>query len=130
MTDRDCIDAMIQSAVGDCPPYWSIVITDYLIANGVVVREKGEWVPVLDGGGQQCEEEIFARWWRCPVCGEENFHSNFCPDCGSDMRIEEQNRARSDCDSSDICIECWDEVDLFYGSSPCVDLPVGKERNK
>lgn len=43
MTDRDCIDAMIQSAVGDCPPYWSIVIADHLIANGVTIQR---WIPV------------------------------------------------------------------------------------
>ena len=79
MTDRDRIDAMIQSAVGDCPPYWSIVIADYLIANGVVVREKGEWVY-----DHWCE-------FKCSKCGalsktEPRGEESFCPNCGADMR--------------------------------------------
>jgi hypothetical protein len=61
-------------------------IADHLLANGVVVREKGEWEPALDKQGEQREEEIFARVWRCPVCGEEEFYGNFCSECGSDMR--------------------------------------------
>ena len=103
MTDREKLIALIgeiqtygrdNSNISAVCKVSNETLADHLLANGVVVREKGEWVPVLDGGGQQCEEEIFARWWCCPVCGEENFHSKFCPDCGSDMRIEEQNRAR------------------------------------
>ena len=54
------------------------------LANGVVVREKGEWVfkhnPITDPKG------YFIRIV-CPKC---NLHtgqvSNFCPNCGADMR--------------------------------------------
>lgn len=90
MTDRDRIDAMIQSAVGDCPPYWSIVIADYLIANGVVVRENGEWISLTEcaNAGVYCSvcnkkvwKEDYAR------CNRKNkLRSNFCPNCGADMR--------------------------------------------
>ena len=85
MTDRDRIDAMIQGAVSDCYPYWSIVIADHLIAGGVVVREKGEWIPI--------EETMFNLerpvivGWECSKCGEQRAcEQNFCPNCGSDMR--------------------------------------------
>lgn len=92
MTDKDRIDAMIQSAVGGCYPYWSTVIAGYLVDCGVVMREKGEWVlgKVEPGyctpGGN--------RPWICSNCGSViSWHldkptKNFCPNCGSDMREE------------------------------------------
>lgn len=64
---------------------------DHLIANGVVVREKGEWV--------------YAHWceFKCSKCGalsktEPRGEENFCPNCGADMRAEEQNRAKGEND--------------------------------
>lgn len=58
-------------------------IVDHLLANGVVVREKGEWV---------LTDERFAEM-SCSLCGftyygEYDYEcmSNFCPDCGADMR--------------------------------------------
>ena len=65
-------------------------IVDHLLANGVVVREKGEWVlgRVEPGyctpGGN--------RPWICPKCGSviswrlDKPTENFCPNCGADMR--------------------------------------------
>lgn len=64
---------------------------DHLIANGVVVREKGEWDDSYDGITPYCT-----------VCGRSHRGMNrtpdFCPNCGADMRIEEQNRAREEND--------------------------------
>jgi protein-arginine kinase activator protein McsA len=55
-------------------------IADYLIANNVVVLEKGEWEFQDDG----CE------LLRCSVCGYEYCDliecKNFCGNCGADMR--------------------------------------------
>lgn len=59
-------------------------IVDHLIANGVVVRKKGEW-------------ELYpsSEYRRCRVCKTEyekarfNVRANFCPNCGSDMRGEQ-----------------------------------------
>lgn len=55
------------------------------------VREKGEWVY-----DHWCE-------FKCSKCGalsktEPRGEENFCPNCGADMRIEEQNRARGEND--------------------------------
>ena len=56
--------------------------SDFADRSKYVVREKGEWL--LDG--------------RCSNCLENPLttHKNFCPNCGADMRTEEQNRARGD----------------------------------
>ena len=84
MTDRDRIDAMIQSAVSDCYPYWSIMITDYLIAGGVVVREKGEWLFEETYPGV-----VSLNGYTCSECGKNTTKkTNFCPNCGTDMREE------------------------------------------
>ena len=60
---------------------------EHLIANGVTVREKGEWEIRIDD--YDCEYAM------CSVCcsvfydGENDtfdLRPNFCPDCGADMR--------------------------------------------
>lgn len=61
-------------------------IADHLIANGVTVRERGRW------------EKISHYPYYCSCCseiapldceGESHYKSNFCPNCGADMRGEE-----------------------------------------
>ncbi len=64
-------------------------LADYLIANDVVIREKGEWGKSED---DYCGLNII----QCPLCHEEwcfecdddveMLNYNFCPNCGSDMR--------------------------------------------
>ena len=60
---------------------------DRLIANGVVVRDKGEWDIRIDD--YDCEYMV------CSVCNTDFFDGandtvdykpDFCPVCGSDMR--------------------------------------------
>ena len=55
-------------------------IADHLIANGVTIRDRGEWVEHTYG-------EL-----KCSACGivqEDEFRRyNFCPHCGADMRGE------------------------------------------
>ena len=67
-------------------------IVDHLLANGVVVREKGEWEIIRD----DFDNELM----RCPVCHEEFYDGendtvdrtpNFCPNCGADMRKGEND---------------------------------------
>lgn len=148
MTDRETLKRIVEKAAFCClpsstQPLHINMLTTELLANGVTIQrwipveerlpEQGERVLATDGGFVG-EFYINSRgqWQRYNV---NNYTLLMALDILWWIPLpkppkEEQNRARSDCDSSDICIECWDEVDLFYGSSPCVDLPVGKERNK
>ncbi len=61
----------------------NIPIADHLIANGVVVREKGEWRRVYEEG-----EGWVDICTRCKEIGDE---TNFCPNCGADMRKGEND---------------------------------------
>ena len=68
------------------------VVADHLIANGVVVREKGEWV--FDRVSAVCDFEVV----KCSNCGYEAYaqaihvkHGNFCPNCGADMTGGDRN---------------------------------------
>ena len=68
-------------------------IADHLIAHGVTVRERGRW---LNWKGEPFTEGDFGWDWTCSVCKNtleyeepvtaEEFPSNFCPNCGADMR--------------------------------------------
>ena len=61
-------------------------LADHLITNGVVVREKGEWT--TDGFCEFCKEEVMTEW---DECGGEQKKTNFCPNCGADMRKGEND---------------------------------------
>ena len=56
-------------------------IADHLIANGVVVREKGEWILHMDGSStcKKCRMNTKYSW-------DFDNSFNFCPHCGADMR--------------------------------------------
>ena len=118
MTDREKLIALIKEgecgalALEDCS-YCKYdgeddcsyqLLADVLLANGVVVREKGEWdIKRRHHGGfrrytgrddfgeehtitvderSECDEPY------CPKCGKwnESVWRNFCPNCGADMR--------------------------------------------
>lgn len=55
------------------------ILVDHLIANGVTIRERGEWVKYPHNSGIYCS-----------VChGKARYkdiHKPFCPHCGADMR--------------------------------------------
>ena len=101
MTDREKLIALIKEgecgalALEDCSyckydgeDDCSYQLLAYvLIANGVMVREKGEWV--FDRVSTVCDFEVV----KCSNCGYEAYaqaihvkHGNFCPNCGADMR--------------------------------------------
>ena len=58
------------------------------LANGVVVREKGEWMEMVDyvedGYTGEYYEEIYYNCLNCDYATTEN--TPFCPNCGADMR--------------------------------------------
>lgn len=43
-------------------------------------REKGEWIKLYRG--------TIAEGLHCSVCGKHGYRSDFCPNCGADMRGE------------------------------------------
>ena len=63
-------------------------LTAFLLANGVVVREKGEWMEMVDcvedGYTGEYYEEIYYNCLNCDYATTEN--TPFCPNCGADMR--------------------------------------------
>lgn len=66
-------------------------MADYLLANGVTIREKGEWLGEGDG---YADGEIVYDVWYCSECDhciddgtdDPALLPNFCPNCGADMR--------------------------------------------
>ena len=72
----------------DCPykeygiDCYLAVQSDHLIANNVVVREKGEWVFETHDDGYG-EFDL----WHCSRCGVASANKrNYCHYCGADMR--------------------------------------------
>lgn len=63
---------------------------DHLIANGVVVREKGEWISLEDCANagvycSVCHKKVYKEDYAW--CNRKNkLRSDFCPNCGADMR--------------------------------------------
>ena len=73
------INGEYDGEIGGCAAFRA----DHLIANGVVVRERGEWRNNKD------------EYPECTRCGympqydpmiDDIYYSDFCPHCGSDMR--------------------------------------------
>ena len=55
------------------------------------VREnvKGEWIDEKRLSYEYDGNEVVVVTWKCSKCGEEtNVRSNFCPECGADMKGE------------------------------------------
>lgn len=58
---------------------------------------KGEWINEkrisYEYSSDNTAGTVTLVTWQCSVCGEEtNIMSNYCPDCGADMRGEENVR--------------------------------------
>ena len=83
----DCYDGAVCEYAGEingCAAFRA----DHLIANGVVVREKGEWLHVC-GKGRHAEYECSE--CKIHVCFDEKIGGDIpayklCPNCGADMR--------------------------------------------
>ena len=118
MNNREKLIALFKEFFGNS--YSAFVIEIFakkLIANGVVVREKGEWEEGEWTGEVRCyywnrdygnrshlcehtplncgtchmNEAKNKRAKKCPVCGKQQMRkTNFCPDCGADMRKGEK----------------------------------------
>lgn len=89
MTDRDKLIKLFEDI--DCPAHWlfpnnaeMLKLADYLVTNGVTVREPGRWISRKhdDVGG----------WYillHCDKCDQKSAKPlNFCPNCGARMEVE------------------------------------------
>ena len=94
MTDREKLEtALLKSLRWELDENWNPCRLDYeatsknLIANGVVVREKGEWKPRFIYTGRRfdsCTQGV--EGWECSNCGYTTLEKfDFCT-CGADMR--------------------------------------------
>ena len=55
-------------------------VSAHEIINAPSVENKGEWISQYDEDGK-------TGWYECSCCHSERaFNTNFCPDCGADMR--------------------------------------------
>ena len=58
-------------------------IADHLIANGVTVQKKGEWIETEEGTiCSDCHKHPFEDGYYAIA----NYNGDFCPNCGADMR--------------------------------------------
>lgn len=89
MNDREKLIDLLDEYVDD-ELYANDTIADQLIANGVVVREKGEWEAVKYTKHCSCGKTYDTYYAKCKVCQRvarpQPYGLNFCPNCGSDMR--------------------------------------------
>ena len=87
MTDREKLAALIFTGQRLCTNslcHGCEQLADHLIANGVVVREKGEWIIPTKIGGRAFNIPHCSVCKGVPCGVDEN--TNFCPNCGADMR--------------------------------------------
>lgn len=79
----DCSRCEYRYANDKCAKYITRIIVEFLIANGVTIRERGEWICKYISTFPQYEPDQYC----CSNCGcIKNFDYNFCPNCGADLR--------------------------------------------
>lgn len=89
--DADALHDFVNEEFGDDVPYewaWALTVVDHAptIEARPVVR--GEWEQCFEDWRKQIEGD------KCSACGFEHYgcsvkHYHFCPNCGADMRGEE-----------------------------------------
>lgn len=85
-----CDGCKYEADEAECISHMAYQMTDHLIANGVSLRPKGEWIEhdcfICNSNGEPVVKTgtVFV----CSECGrEEHFKEPFCH-CGADMRGE------------------------------------------
>ena len=86
LIDADTLKNVVQW-LNDCSTLGILAVIDELPTVDAVERKRGRWVRITD--------EVFADRFECSECGKlppiENFEwwlSDYCPNCGADMRGE------------------------------------------
>lgn len=91
LRQRSCIYMPCDGDCGDCKNIEMFdedieQLADHLLANGVIIRERGEWITpwVMKPYGKAYGTPY------CSVCKQmDGGKGNFCGFCGADMRGEE-----------------------------------------
>lgn len=83
MTDREKLVELLEKH--EYQKHYPSTLAAILLANGVVVREKGKWI--------EGKKETLFRKQGNYICSNCKSHTgivkfNFCPNCGADMRKE------------------------------------------
>lgn len=69
-----------------------------------VERPRGEWIDRSDGGRIRYP---FWERYECSKCGAKSENTNFCPNCGADMRVsKELNSEIEKSNSEKTCLNC------------------------
>ena len=100
LCDRVCQYSKKQRAVmcGACPLGHAFDLVDDLPAADVRPVVRGKWIPDydyaeydFDGSTPLPEPRKFQDGWQCSLCGRYMpDKTNFCPNCGADMRQKEE----------------------------------------
>lgn len=86
MTDREKLYELIDSVdIMNIPTEnFRHSLADYLLSNGVVVRDRGEWVDCSPYMGHYCSR--CGRITGNAILYDGTLISKFCDNCGADMR--------------------------------------------
>lgn len=85
MTDRERLIEILRKPIFPHELVDPIeAVADYLLDNGVVVMEKGEWIPLKDMIKGDTIYHCSKCWTKTGKRRRKRY--NFCPNCGADLR--------------------------------------------
>ena len=82
----DCSRCEYRYADDECAKYYSGIMVDFFIANGVTIREHGEWKEETEYYDDEYSECNVRKVFACSVCGRTELRKQPYCNCGSDMR--------------------------------------------
>lgn len=95
---KDCLHVELcarDERLTEFSPEQEALCQMFIDRNRYVVREKGEWKPVKYNAHCSCGKSYGTYHYECQVCHRVSYAQpyglNFCPNCGADMRKENDN---------------------------------------
>ena len=85
LIDADTVDKTIERFIGYLDEDMILRIKMKISKIPTVDRQNGEWKKVYLTPEEKC---FYGELWECSVCRVKDKKSNFCPNCGTDMRKE------------------------------------------
>ena len=83
LTVADVIDAVISELEGTS-------LDGFTNAPTIEERKKGEWIPQNHNKTNGMASTAVYYYPKCSACGHCANYTNFCPNCGADMRGEQE----------------------------------------